>query len=129
MSILKINDQIVSEAYGEQATGGTNFYVADELPLTISETLDKSRYYFVNDTIIFTITLALKAVGGGYSTLDALKFTDIIPKQVTISKVTQDGTELTKPATNTVEIDNITLSDTKISTQIIIEGTIANATP
>lgn len=74
--IIKKTNTANLSAHGTTGTGPVDFYLADELPLTITEATDAVKYYFPGDPITFTTTLALKPDNGVYPILDEVEATD-----------------------------------------------------
>lgn len=135
MSILKVNDQLATTSHGQESDSSVTFYAVSELPLTITEVLDKSRYYFPGEDIVFTVTLALKPSDPQHpeyvTTLDAIKVEDTIPDVVVfdVSSVTITGGATTPTPTVTgqaLTIDGIQLDATHTSATITISGKIKN---
>ena len=87
MSVLKVNDNTLSQSHGQEGTKNIIFYASSELPLTITESLDKQRYYFPGEDITFTLKLTLKAnsTDSTVTTLDEISLEDTLPDVVVIT--------------------------------------------
>ena len=137
MSVVRVKDTEINTAYGLSKNGGVSFYAADELPLAIAESVNKSKgYYFPKETIEFTITLTLMpdSNDSAVTTLDQISLEDTIPSVVvlTSSSATISGA-VTSPDpvvdvnTNKVTITGITLDDTHTVATVKISGTIKDS--
>jgi hypothetical protein len=134
MSVLKVNDQTVTKSGTLSEDSNIDFYVADKLPLTITEKVDKLKYYFPNDPITFTLGLTLieaSTTGGGVTTLDGVSLEDAIPSMVVFdaSGVSVSGSVTTPTTTVTgqsVKIEGISLNAADTPVTITITGAIAD---
>jgi hypothetical protein len=133
MSILRVNDETLTQSHGQQASSDIIFYASSELPLTIGELLDKSRYYFPGEDIVFTITAELKTTDPEHpdyvTTLDEISLEDTLPDVVVITSASVSitgGLVNPNPVVDgqKVTITGISLDPTHAKATITIPGKI-----